>query len=347
MAYEEDTSTVTAALKQANTVVFSDDTINKILALSTKTDSYVRFDTVAPDANGNVTVPAGAEVVLIDSSPTTPTTLNPPSNAPVVIFQGRGGVIATINDGSTVPAHQPGVTDRVIVGSAGNDHIIVADARNTQIVLGSGNSSVVAGNGFDTIIAGLGNSTISGSGGDDIVQLRGNASNYKVTVNNGHAIVTDNVSDKVTDISKIQYVQLDNGKALVFASNTVEAAVTTLYETAFGRTADAGGLDYWFDVAKAGVSLSAIAEAFTSSSEFQSTSALLNDESFVASLYRNTFDRDGEDAGVAYWVDALTHGSTRADLIKSFADIASQNIDGTVQTEAIVVGSVTIVTGII
>ncbi|MBS0368549.1 MAG: DUF4214 domain-containing protein [Proteobacteria bacterium] len=346
--YDADQQTVTDALHNANPVVFSDSTINDILALTTRiSDSVVSFHSVQADSNGNVTVPSGAEVVLIGSSDTSPTTITPPPNAPVVIFQGLGGVVTTLNDGVLVPTSQPGTVDRVVVGSAGGDKIIVADARNTKVILGTGDSSVVTGSGVDTVEAGLGNSTIvGGSGNYAVVKLGGSASNYTVTTNNGHAVVTDNTSHKVTDISKIQYVQLDQGKALVFAKDSVEAAVSTLYEAAFGRTADAGGLDYWFDLGRAGVSLKQIADAFTHSAEFVSQAAL-SDADFVKGLYQHTFGRDGEAGGLSYWTDALAHGSTRADLIMSFAQIAAHNIDGSIHTEAQVIGSVTIVTGII
>lgn len=347
MAYESDTSAVTDALKSANTSVFTDATINAILNLATKDNTKVQFDQATPDANGNVTVAAGAEVVLVAASDTLQT-ITPPKNAPVVIFQGRGGVVATLNDGVTVPSSDPTKVDRIVVGSAGNDKIVVADARNTKIVLGSGDSSVVVGGGVDTVEAGLGNSTITGGSGDyAVVKLGGSATNYQVTVQNGHAVVTNKATTKVTDISKIQYVQLDGGKALVFAQDTTEAAVTTLYETTFGRTADAGGLNYWFDLAKAGVSLSQIASAFTKTAEY-ADKANLSDTDFVQSLYQNTFGRAGEAGGMQYWTDALQHGASRADLIAQFSQIAAHNIAGTAEhQEAQVVGSVTIVHNIV
>lgn len=344
--YDSDTSSVTTALKGSNTAVFTDDTISKILALTTDDNATVRFDTVTPDASGKVTVAAGAEVVLINSSDTVTTTLTPPANAPVLIFQGKGGVNATITDGASAGTPHAGV-DRVVIGSAGNDKITIADAKNTQIILGSGNSTVTGGAGADTIVAGLGNSTVSG-GKNDVVQLAGNAEDYEVTVDNGRAVVTNNATDKVTDISKIQYVQLDNGKALVFANDSQQAAITTLYETTFGRTADAGGLQYWFDRAAAGTSLDQIASEFTKSSEFTSDNGNLNNYNFIQALYRNTFHRDADDDGLAYWTAALEFGgATRAQLVKSFADIASHNIDGSIHTEATVVGSVTIVHNIV
>lgn len=346
--YDSDTSTVTDALKSANPVVFSDDTINKILNLTTKTgDTKVTFTDASPDAEGNVTVTAGAEVVFVASSDTDVTTIKPPVNAPVVIFQGKGGIITTLNDGVSVPAGDQTKVDRVVVGSAGNDKIIVADAKNTQVILGTGDSTVTTGHGVDTVEAGLGNSSIVGGSGDyAVVKLGGAPTNYTVTVNNGHAVVTNNTTSKVTDISKIQYVQLDSGKALVFAKDSVEAAISNLYHTAFGRDADAGGLDYWFDLGRGGASLKQIAEAFTHSAEFVAQAALSNSD-FVHGLYQHTFGRDGEDSGVSYWMDALAHGATRADLIVQFAQIGANNIAGTIHTEAQVIGNVTIVTNII
>lgn len=346
--YESDTSAVTTALQASNPTVFSQTTIDQILALTTKDNTTVRFDSVAPDANGNVTVASGAEVVLVASSDTVQTTVKPPANAPVVIFQGKGGVIATINDGAgTVPSSDQSHVDRVVVGSAGNDRIIVADAKNTKIILGSGDSSVTTGGGVDTIQAGLGNSTIVGGSGDyAVVKLAGAPTNYQVTVNNGHAVVTDQTTHKTTDITKIQYVQLDQGKALIFAKDSIEAAITTLYQTAFGRTAEAGGLDYWFDAGRGGATLKQIADFFTHSAEFASQAALSATD-FVNGLYQHTFGRAGEASGVAYWVDAMAHGSTRADLIVQFAQIGGNNIAGTIHTEAQVVGNVTIVQNII
>jgi Ca2+-binding RTX toxin-like protein len=347
--YDSDQSTVTDALKGASSTVFSDSTISQILALATKDNDTVRFDKVGPDANGNVTVASGAEVVLVTSSDTFTTTIKPPANAPVVIFQGKGGVIATLNDANaTVPSSNQTNVDRVVVGSAGNDLITVTDAKNTKIILGTGDSTIRTGLGVDTVEAGLGNSTIIGGSGDyAVVKLAGNATNYLVTAQNGHAIVTDQTTHKTTDISKIQYVQLDNGNALVFAKNSVEGQVAQLYRVAFGRDADAGGLDYWFDSVKGGATLKQVAGAFVNSTEFAQLPSRTNVE-FVQALYQNTFNRAGEDAGVAYWLDQLSHGQSKADVIASFATIAIQNImHQAPHQEAQVVGSVSIVTGIV
>lgn len=347
--YDSDSGSVTTALQMSNSTVFSQSTINDILALSTKAnDAMVTFaDNIRPDINGNVTVAAGTEVVTVAAS-NIQQFVKAPVNAPVVIFQGRGGVVATFNDGVTKVSD--GNVDRVVVGSAGNDVIVVADAKDTKVVLGTGDSSVQTGKGVDTVMAGLGNSSITGGTGDyAVVKLSGNAANYQVTTgSNGHAIITDMTTNKVTDISKIQYVQTNDGNALIFAKDSVESTVANLYHTAFGRDADAGGLNYFFDLVKAGATAKQVANSFVQSTEFTTAHAGQDNTAFVQSLYQNTFGRAGEDGGVAYWVNVLNSGGTKADLINSFATIATQNIMGTAANqEAQVVGMVKIISTII
>lgn len=344
--YESSTSVVVDALSKSSSTVFNEATIERILSLSTKAgDTNVQIEEVVT-TGGQVTVAAGTEIAFIGSSATELTTLIAPKHAPVVVFQGLGGVNATFNDGPTTVQSGVGVADRVVVGSAGADSIIISDNKNSQITVGAGDT-VVAGAGNDTIVGGMGDSTIVGGTGNAIVQLGGNESDYVVTVVDGRAVVTNGSTGVSTDIAKIQYVQLDNGDALVFAKNATEAAVTTLYETAFGRTADAAGLQYWFDLANNGVSLEAIATAFTQSEEFKAESPA-DIDAFVNNLYQNTFGRNAEAAGMHFWTNALELGSiTRAQMIEQFSTIAAQHIAGTLEGEATIVGSVTIIPGVI
>lgn len=317
------TGLVNALQNQANPTVFTNSTINVILALINKSPAdTVHFDTT----NGTTALTTTSDVLFVTPVSSNPVTITAP--APVVIFQGLGNVNVTLNNGNVNASSSVGSIDRIVVGNNGNDHIQIADATNTQVILGSGNNTVVGGSG------------------DSIVQLSGLSSNYTVSSSNGHAVVINNIAQTTTDISKIQYVQLDNGNALIFAKDSQQAAVTALYETTFGRTADHGGLQYWFDLAASGASLSQIADAFTHSTEFAAQSAL-PDSAFIQSLYQHTFGRAGEDAGIPYWADALSHGASRADLITAFASIAASNIASNIHTEAQIVGGVTIVHNIV
>lgn len=345
--YELPGSTAITTLRSSNPIAFTQATIDRILALTTTgADSNVRFDSVAPDTNGIVTAPTGAEVVLVSSSDDFVNILTPPSDAPVVVFQGKGGVTVRFNDSGpdTVPGS---LIDRVVIGTSGTDNYTLADTRNTQLTLGSGNSKVLTGGGNDTVLAGLGNSTVVGGSGNAIVQLSGNANDYKVTVQNGHAVVTHNTNQKVTDISKIQFVQLDNGDALVFANDAKEAGVATIYEAALGRAPDARGLDFWLDAARAGVTLESIAQSFLDSSEYKALPAQDNQQ-FLTGLYRNAFARAPDAEGLAFWTKVLDSGVSRASVLAGFVSDAGASLDGTAaHVEPIVVGSVTVVHNIV
>jgi len=357
--YESESNVVTDALKAASPTVFSDNTISQILALTTKDNATTNFDTVTPDAEGNVTVAAGAEVVFVGSSDTANTTIKPPVDAPVVIFQGKGGVTVNFEGSTTVPAGVAGTPDRIVVGSSGNDSIALDD-KNTKVILGTGNSTVQAGAGHDTIEAGLGNSTIvGGEGNHTTVKLSGGSSDYVVSVVDGHAVITHTApaagpaqgattaaATVSTDVSHVQYIQLDNNEALIIANDTKEAAVANLYHAAFGRDADASGIEFWFAAAKAGASLEQIAESFTVSAEFKALGEQTNAE-FLASVYQNTFARAGDDEGLAFWTDLLTNGHSRAEVLASFANVAALNDAHELTTEVEVVGSVTVAHGIV
>jgi hypothetical protein len=345
--YDSDQSTVTTALQSSNAAVFSDDTIAKILALTTNsTDTSVKVETVEAILGGTVNT-AGSEIVMLGAPVIRDLPVTVTGDAKVIALQGDVGFNLTINSGDATPP-PPNETEvhRIVVGSGGADNIVISDARNTQITVGN-NDTVVAGGGNDTIVAGLGNSTVVGGTGNAIVQLSGNATSYQVVKTDTGVKVVGNGS--TTDISKIQYVALDNGKAMVFAKDTAQAQVTTLYETTFGKTADAATLKSMFDQQAAGKSLQEIAATLTASTEFKQANDSLNNADFVNALYLKTFGRAAEADGLAYWVNALEiNGATRAQMVAEFAKIAGYSIDGTAEhVEAQVIGAVTIVHNII
>lgn len=337
--YEESSGSVTDTLKSASPEVFSASTIEAILSLTTGTgDTSVNLTEVTAAASGEVTVASGTEIAYVTAPASTP--LLVAQDIPVVLFQGTAGVNVNFN----APAQAgsaAGIVDRIVVGTAGNDKIVIADAKNTQVTAGAGDT-IVAGAGSDTIIAGMGDSTISGGSGFAIVQLAGNASDYGVTVVDGKAVVTGNGSS--TTVDSIQYISVGNGDALILAKDEIEAAVSTLYETTFGRAADAYGLQFWFEMARAGVSLNAIANGFVNSAEYASTVGNVDNATFVNNLFKQTYGHDASAADLAEWTAKLSSGSDRADLIEQFAATAGELIADGSGTE--VVGSVVIIPGI-
>ena len=336
--YEQSSGNVTNALKNASSAVFTDETIAKILSLTTGgNDANVAINEITAPSSGQVTVAAGTEIAYI----TAPAGANitAPADVSVVLFQGTTGVTATF--AGTGAGSDTGIVDRLVVGTAGSDKIVIADNKNSHVTIGDGDT-VVAGAGYDTIVAGMGDSTVQGGDGYAIVQMGGDSKDYTVAVVGGKAVVSGLGS--TTEISGIQFVQLDNGEALVFAKDEIEAAVSTLYETTFGRAADAYGLEFWFNMARAGVSLNDIAKGFVNSAEYASTVGNITDAVFVNNLFKQTYGHEATAAQVLEWTSKLSSGSDRADLIETFAAAAAELIADGSGTQ--VVGSVTIIPGI-
>jgi hypothetical protein len=354
--YDSDTSTVTTALQGSSTAVFTDDTINKILALTTSTgDSVIKIDNSPTiTANGNVTFAADTEVgfVAVTGSDTA---LTITGNTSTIILGGSGSANLTVgNPNDTVvsgiavgepnPSAPQGAgstgVQRVIVTTAQADKITIVDAKNTHVTANDGDT-IVAGHGYDTVVAAEGDSTVEG-GGHTIVQLTGADSDYTVTVDGGHAVVSNATTGQDIDVTKVQYVQLDNYDALVFAKNEKEAAVAHLYEALLGRDADFSGLEYWFALANKGTSLAAIADGFLKAAEY--TNDDVSNADFIANLYTNALGRAGDTDGAAHWLNSLEHGATRAQVAAAFAEAAANHAEN---GEATVVGSITIVDGIV
>lgn len=342
--YDSNAQTISNALTSASTTVFTQDTINDILSLvTTPTSSTVVVEQVTVANNGTVSVPAGTEVVFVTTSNTVLTNVAVPGSAPVVFFQGAGGVNATIGgpnpaatSGSSAAVVADDVIQRIVVGTAGADTITIVDGKNTQVIAGD-KDVVKAGSGHTVVVAAQGSSTVVG-GADTVVEAKGREGDFIVTVANGHAKISNATTKVAVDMTGVNYVQLDNSDALIFAGNVKQAAVANLFQAVFGRTADANGLEYWFDQADKGVSLKSIAQGFMASSEY--TGATQTNAQFVNTLYQELLGRSADTSGSTFWLDKLSAGVSRADVAVAFANAAS-----TTAGEITVVGTVTIIDG--
>lgn len=96
--------------------------------------------------------------------------------------------------------------------------------------------------------------------------------------------------------------------------------VMRLYWSFFHRIPDPGGLSYWVGRHEAGTKLAAIAAQFAASSEFRNTYGPLGHPGFVALVYQNVLGRAPDAVGLAHWVAALEHGSSRGDIMTAFSE---------------------------
>jgi len=337
--YDTNATAISDKLKATSAQFFSDDTIQSILDLLPASGTVVA-DNVTGANNATITPAAGVDIVFIETSATQQTTLTVAGDTPAIFFQGNGGVDATIG---TAPA--PSATgnssaatvagqeiERVVVGTAGADTITIADGKNTQVIAGD-KDTVVAGSGWTHVVAAEGKSTVVGND-KTIVEATGAEADFTIATADGKAIIVNAKTGVSVELTDVNYVQLNGTDALIFADNTKEAAVANLYQALLGRTADAAGLEYWFDVAETHESLHAIAGGFLGSAEY--TSKDQDNAEFIDALYAGLFGRD-DAAGAAYWLDRLEDGASRADVATAFAEASISGV------ETNIVGTVTII----
>jgi hypothetical protein len=125
----------------------------------------------------------------------------------------------------------------------------------------------------------------------------------------------------------VQFAESDeNRQALETAPNvsyaaTTEQEVARLYEAAMQRGADPGGFAYWTTALVNGDTLGHVATQFISSPEFATHYGRdTTNDTFVTTLYANVLGRTPDHAGNAGWVEALTKGVSRADVLLGFSD---------------------------
>ena len=86
--------------------------------------------------------------------------------------------------------------------------------------------------------------------------------------------------------------------------------VQKLYVAYFSRPADPAGLTFWANnLATNPNGYQEIAQAFSTSAEYQATYGGQDNRAVVAEVYENLFGRPGEAAGIDFWTNALNNGS--------------------------------------
>ena len=102
-----------------------------------------------------------------------------------------------------------------------------------------------------------------------------------------------------------------------------------IYKAAFARTPDNDGLSYWIGEMDGAVALLQVSTGFIGSAEFKSVYGTNpSGLEIVARLYQNVFGRDGESAGIAYWVGEVDSGrQSIAQILVGFSE-SPENVTG-------------------
>lgn len=244
-------------------------------------------------------------------------------------FTGRlatavnGGKVAlTPLGGSSSIYHVDSTTDRMAPGApnggtlSGLDLAILRD-------LGFGVTQTVASADGRSIVAGAGTQTIWGTAAIDTVHLVGNRAEYVQTRPGGLTTFTKvgdaTTTDTLVGVERVRFAD----SAIAFDADGVAGQAYRLYQAAFNRKPDLGGLGYWISQLDAGLSLNVVADSFLLSEEFKLTyGANLTNDRFLTLLYNNVLHRNPDADGYAYWSGILNSGVARSTVLIGFSESA-------------------------
>lgn len=219
----------------------------------------------------------------------------------------------------------PGGDDQsVLVGQHGTRAPVLAmsGTQGNVIVKGTRLDDSLAGMaGKDLLTGSDGNDALDGGLNTDTALFKGRREDYTVTINSTGLLVTDKVADRDGTDSLVNMERLhfaDSALALDTSGNAGQAY--RLYQAAFNRKPDLGGLGFQINALDTGLSLAQVAQNFINSPEFISTYGSLDNSSFVTQLYANVLHRAPDAGGLEFHVKNLSAGVTRAQTLVGFSE---------------------------
>jgi hypothetical protein len=181
---------------------------------------------------------------------------------------------------------------------------------NNDILVGSSNPVVFDGKG--------GNDVITGHSGSDTVLIHANYSDSYVTTV-GQSTVTVTSTDGFDTLNNIARIQFNDG-VVAFDTQGNAGNAYRLYQAAFARTPDTGGLSFWTKGLDEGVDIQSVSQGFVNSAEFKSVYGVNpSNEHLIDLFYQNVLGRAGEADGINFWVGNLNRGVPLSEVLQGFA----------------------------
>ncbi len=258
-----------------------------------------------------------------------------------VVIAGLGADASKVGDLSAVYADAALLGGNDVIDIALPDRLyaavtVRAGAGADRITLkgGGGLLGVEAGDGNDTIVLAGGAHGVDGGSGLDTAQMavaRASVNVAAVKAANGAT-----TGYTVTDAAGVA-VQLANVERLVFADTAYALDIDgnggqafRLYQAAFARTPDKGGLGFWINALDQGQSLANAAQGFIDSKEYRDAyGAATSNRELVNKYYENILHRAPEAAGLAFWTGVLdSHGASVAQVLAAISE-STENREGT------------------
>lgn len=242
------------------------------------------------------------------------------SGGPLFVFDGEVPTIVGVRSSySSTEAYWADIGytyDQLVSAMNANDellgewvamNIIRGTALNDELHATLLADLVEAGNGLDTLI-------MSSARDDYSVEL---ASEGAVISNLGIA----NDVDHLGGVERLKFT--DGILALDVGAGEAAGCAYRLYQAAFDRQPDIGGLNYWIKKIDAGMTLQDVSRSFLLSTEYELLyGSHLSDETLLTNYYLNVLDREPDPAGYTYWLEKMAAGLSGAEVLASFSESA-------------------------
>ncbi|HIJ62255.1 MAG TPA: DUF4214 domain-containing protein [Rhodospirillaceae bacterium] len=249
-------------------------------------------------------------------------------------------ILATSSDGVNFVLAQNGFEQQ-----AGSPEIVVSPPYHNAVVPTIANTS---GSQATLVVAGT-NVNVLGAG-YDIADLTQNAvasasSAYTLT-SNGDGSVTVATTGSSALLSGVMQIAFSDKTVTI--ANSDNANLARLYQAAFGRSPDSGGLAAWENVytsVSAGTKAagavtalaltpvsgsSSIADLFVASQEFRTLYGTnLSHSAFVNQVYQNVLHRTPDPSGAAAWTAVMDNGTYSQGMVLVGIAESAENISGT------------------
>ena len=255
--------------------------------------------------------------------------------------------------GSFSMTNLEGITGKTFM--ADPNSVIKSILRGDDVIIGSIYGDILYTlKGDDYIDAGAGNDSVDGGSGTDKVAFSGPSSSFKVTSNGSNVTVEDlrsgspDGTDILTNIEEIQFtdrtisteVALSELGSITSTSESsvidlvtgiddVSGVIFRLYNAAFARLPDSGGLSNWINANESGgFSYEQTADEFVNSQEsINRYGSNQGDTDYITTVYNNVLDRDPDSAGLSHYESLLGSGEmSRAEMMFAFSESPENRI---------------------
>lgn len=207
------------------------------------------------------------------------------------------------------------ISGATLWGGPGND-VLMSDARPYR------SETLLGGEGNDTLI-GHGGDILDGGPGLDTAKFNPftmeGGSLYIQSVAPGTVEIFDWHTTSMLTLLNVERATFGNVN-FAFDIDGHAGQAYRLYQAAFDRKPDLGGMGFQMNALDTGLTLSQVAANFIASPEFQAKYGAVDNTQFIALLYQHVLHRAPDDDGLQWHLSELEHGYSRADVLTFFSE---------------------------